>query len=53
MQPKTHYFKGYSPECVEGAFSEVGALSLVSDYGDWAMGVSDNRIRDTAQQSPP
>jgi hypothetical protein len=43
----------YAPECVEGAFYEVGALSLLSDYGDRAMGVPDHRIRDTAQQSPP
>jgi hypothetical protein len=35
------------------AFSEVGGLSLLSDYGDRAMGVSDNPIRDTAHQSPP
>jgi hypothetical protein len=43
----------YSPECVEGVFSEVGGLFLLADYGDRAMGVADNRIRDTAQQSPP
>ena len=43
----------YSPECLEGEFSEVGGLSLLSDYGDRAMGVPYNRIRDTAQQSPP
>jgi len=43
----------YSPECVEVEFSEVGGLSLLSDYGDRAMGVADNRIRDTAHQSPP
>jgi hypothetical protein len=42
----------YSPECVEVEFSEVGGLCLLSDYGDRAMGVPDNRIRDTAQQSP-
>jgi hypothetical protein len=43
----------YSQECVEGKFSEVGGLSLRSDYGDRAMGVADNSIRDTAHQSPP
>jgi hypothetical protein len=35
------------------AFSEVGGLSLLSDYGDRAMGVPYNSIRDTAHQSPP
>jgi hypothetical protein len=44
--------EAYAPECVEGEFSEVGGLCLLSDYGDRAMGVPDNRIRDTAQQSP-
>jgi cytosine/adenosine deaminase-related metal-dependent hydrolase len=44
---------GYSPECVEGRFSEAGGLSLLSDYGDRAMSMPDNRTRDTAQQSPP
>jgi hypothetical protein len=34
-------------------FYEVGGLSLLSDYGDRAMGVADNSIRDTAHQSPP
>jgi hypothetical protein len=43
----------YSPNLVEGEFSEVGGLSLLSDYGDRAMGVADNSIRDTAHQSPP
>jgi hypothetical protein len=43
----------YSPNCREGEFSEVGGLSLRSDYGDRAMGVADNSIRDTAHQSPP
>jgi hypothetical protein len=51
-QPRP-YFLPYSPKCVEGVFSEVGGLSLLSDYGDRAVGVPDNRIRDTAQQSPP
>jgi hypothetical protein len=43
----------YSPKCVEEGVYEVGGLSLLSDYCDRAMGVSDHRIRDTAQQSPP
>jgi hypothetical protein len=36
-------------------FQEMRALLLDSlpDYGDWAMGVPDNRIRDTAHQSSP
>jgi hypothetical protein len=33
--------------------SKIGGLCLLSDYGDRAMGVADNSIRDTAQQSPP
>jgi hypothetical protein len=36
-------------------FQEMRALLVDSlpDYGDWAMCVADNRIRDTAHQSPP
>src|SRR5215216_6106538 len=43
---------GLSRQSLEVEFSEVGELSLLSDYGDRAMGVADNRTRDTAQQSP-
>ena len=40
-------------EVPEREVSEVGRLSLLSDYGDRAMSVPDYRIRDTAHQSPP